>query len=75
MRRLALLPVVLLAACTTGGAGEAGVSYGLGPGVATYDALAAATEKCRADGGEVTLKSGYDKRDLSGYVCKLGGAK
>jgi hypothetical protein len=43
--------------------------------VATYDALAAATEKCRADGGEVTLKGGYDKRDLSSYECKLGGAK
>jgi predicted kinase len=72
MRRLALLPMLFAAACTTGGVGG---SYGLGPGVATYDALAAATEKCRADGGEVTLKGGYDKRDLSSYECKLGGAR
>jgi predicted kinase len=72
MRRLALLPVALLAACASGSAGG---SYGLGPGVATYDALAAATEKCRADGGEVMLKSGYDKRDLSSYECKLGRAR
>jgi predicted kinase len=72
MRRLALLPAALLAACTTGGLGG---SYGLGPGVATYDALASATEKCRADGGVVVLKSGYDKRDLGSYQCQVGGAK
>jgi predicted kinase len=43
--------------------------------VATYDALASATEKCRADGGVVVLKSGYDKRDLGSYQCQVGGAK
>jgi predicted kinase len=62
---------MLLSACLS----AAGGSYGLGPGVATYDALAAATEKCRVDGGQVVLKGGYDKRDLGSYECKLGGAK
>ena len=69
MRGILLLP--LLGAC----ASAAGGSYDLGPGVATYDTLAAATEKCRADGGAVVLKGGYDKRDLGGYACKLGGAR
>jgi len=67
MRGILLLP--LLGAC----ASAAGGSYELGPGVATYDALATATEKCRADRGEVVLKGGYDKRDLGSYECKLGG--
>jgi hypothetical protein len=70
MRALAILPLALLGACLSSGS-----SYGLGPGVATYDSLAAATQKCHADGGEVELKSGYDKRDLASYECRLGGAK
>ena len=72
MRAPALLALVLLAACASP---VTGTSYGLGPGVATYDALNAATAKCHADGGEVQIKGGYDKRDLSSYVCKMGGAK
>jgi hypothetical protein len=72
MKAMALLLAVLLCACASETAPS---SYTLGPGVADYDALAAATEKCHADGGRVELKSGYDKRDLSGYECKLGGAK
>jgi hypothetical protein len=70
MRAVLLLLATLMGAC----ASAAGDSYDLGPGVATYDALAAATEKCRADGGQIVLKGGYDKRDLGSYACKLGGA-
>jgi hypothetical protein len=71
MRGVLLLPVALLCAC----AAASGGSYALGPGVASYDALAAATEKCRADGGQVVLRGDYDKRDLGSYECKLGGAR
>jgi hypothetical protein len=71
MRTVLLLPVALLCAC----AAASGSSYALGPGVASYDALAAATEKCRADGGQVVLRGDYDKRDLSSYECKLGGPR
>ena len=72
MRGVLLLPVALLCAC----AAASGGSYALGPGVASYDALTTATEKCRADGGKVVLRSGdYDKRDLGSYECKLGGTR
>jgi hypothetical protein len=71
MRRLLLLPVFLCACASETAPG----SYTLGPGVAAYDDLAAATEKCRADGGRVELKSGYDKRDLSSYECRLGAVR
>ncbi|MGH7022402.1 MAG: hypothetical protein ACREEB_02290 [Caulobacteraceae bacterium] len=71
MRALALLAVLLLAACAAAG----GPSYDLGPGVASYDALKAATDKCHADGGQVELKSGYDQRDLSSYHCRIGGGR
>jgi hypothetical protein len=70
MRALMFLPLALLGACLSSGG-----SYALGPGVATYDALAAGTQKCRADGGVVALRSGYDKRDLASYECNLGGGK
>ncbi|HEY2483476.1 MAG TPA: hypothetical protein VGI30_14965 [Caulobacteraceae bacterium] len=72
MKRLPILPAVLLCACASETARS---SYTLGPGVAAYDALAAATEKCRADGGQVELKNGYNKRDLSSYECKLGAVR
>ena len=45
-------------------------SEGVGQGVANYDALRAATATCKAHGGELVLKSGYDGRELGSYVCK-----
>jgi hypothetical protein len=67
---LASLALVMLAGCA-GGAD----SYELDHGPADLDALKAATDKCHADGGEIVLKNGYDSRELSNYVCKVGGAK
>jgi ABC-type glycerol-3-phosphate transport system substrate-binding protein len=63
----------MLAACASGAPGQG--SYGLDPGVATYDALKAATDKCHADGGQLVLKTSYDQHELSNYECKIGGAK
>ena len=60
----------LLAACAAATAGEA--SYSLDYGVASYDALKAATDKCRSEGGEIVLKGGYDGRQLANYQCKIG---
>jgi hypothetical protein len=65
------LPALLLVAC----ASSQGASYTVGPGVANYDNLKAATDKCAADGGALTLKDGYDKSDLSSWVCKMGRPK
>jgi predicted kinase len=47
-------------------------SYSLDYGVASYDALKTATEKCRSEGGEIVLRSGYDNRQLANYRCKIG---
>jgi hypothetical protein len=70
MSRLAVFGcLTLLAACVSP---VEGGSYAFAPGVANYDSLKAATEKCHADGGEVVLRSGYDKRELSNYQCKIG---
>jgi hypothetical protein len=71
MRPAILAMVVFVSACASGGAGG---SYGLAPGVANYDTLKAATDKCRADGGELKLKDGYDQRELSSYQCRIGAA-
>ncbi|HEY1560737.1 MAG TPA: hypothetical protein VGF71_07590 [Caulobacteraceae bacterium] len=70
MRSIALALAVLLAGC----ASEAvnGGSYGLAPGVASYDALKSATDKCQADGGELKLRDGYDQHELSSYQCRIG---
>ena len=56
-----------LSACASGSP-----SYGLDYGDANYDALKAATDKCKAQGGVIQLKSGYDGRHLENYVCKIG---
>jgi hypothetical protein len=66
-----VMPALLLAACASG----QGASYSVGPGVANYDNLKAATDKCAVDGGTLTLKDGYDKGDLSSWVCKMGRPK
>jgi len=73
MKAMAGLAVLMLAACASAPVG--GGSYDLAAGVASYDALKAATDKCRADGGHLTLKSNYDQHDLSSYQCKIGGTR
>ncbi len=67
----------MLCACASGNADgdQAKASYTLDHGVATYDALKAATEKCKAEGGVITLRSGYDNRELSNYDCRIGGSR
>jgi hypothetical protein len=56
-------------------AGCAGDSYTLGQGDANYDAIAQATKECRAKGGEIQLKTGYDSRELSSYECRIEKAR
>ena len=63
MRMVPALLVLTLSACA---------SEGVGQGDANYDALQAATTACKAQNGELVLKSGYDGRELSSYVCKFG---
>jgi hypothetical protein len=70
MRRAALTLAMLLAGCASETVN--GGSYGLAPGVAGYDALKSATDKCHADGGELKLKDGYDQHELSSYQCRIG---
>ena len=70
MRPAVILICGLLGACTSGSA-----SYDLDRGVANYDTLKAATEKCHADGGQIVLKNGYDNQELSNYSCKIGGSR
>ncbi|HEY5072972.1 MAG TPA: hypothetical protein VII63_13195 [Caulobacteraceae bacterium] len=65
--------VVAVAACLWLGGCAAGTgSYGLGQGDANYDALAKATTECSAKGGEISLRNGYDGRELSSYECRTG---
>ena len=64
------LAIALLLALGGCAAGQG--SYGLESGDASYDALKAASEKCKAQGGEVRLKNGGDSRDLGDYECKVG---
>ncbi|MEO8812169.1 MAG: hypothetical protein ABI376_04560 [Caulobacteraceae bacterium] len=59
---VAALALVALTACET--------ASSLGEGDANYDALKQATERCRAEGGEIRLKDHYDGRQLSSYVCQ-----
>lgn len=72
MRAAGFFALALLGACTTP---VEGGSYSLAPGVATYDTLKAATDKCHADGGRLALRDGYDKRELSNYQCDIGAAR
>ncbi len=59
-----LLAAIPLAACA------ASVGYG----TADYNSIRKATEDCQAGGGHLALKSGYDGRQLSSYVCQKGKA-
>ncbi len=66
--------VAMAMVALTGCASITATSYELGEGDANYDALNAATKTCEADGGSVKLKSGYDDRRLSSYLCVGGKA-
>jgi hypothetical protein len=69
MRGVAILATVALAL------GACASSYGLGEGDASYDAIKAATDECRAKGGIIEPKPDGDIRKLADYECKIGGAK
>jgi hypothetical protein len=52
----------------------AGRSYVLEPGLASYDALDRATQACKARGGEIARRDGYDDlQRLDSYQCRIGG--
>jgi len=73
-RALALAAATpLLYACASTPAVQG--SYTLDRGPVSYDVLKAATDKCKAEGGVIQLKSGYDERELSNYQCRIGGGK
>ena len=58
-----LAAILLLLSC----AGCAATPEG---GVATYDALKAATDACAAKGGSLTLVRNGDPQVLADYACK-----
>jgi hypothetical protein len=58
---IAMMLAMGLAACETGSPDG---------GVATYDALRMAHDKCTADGGTLTLKDGGDSQYIQDYACK-----
>jgi ABC-type glycerol-3-phosphate transport system substrate-binding protein len=66
----AALMLSALAACSSSGDSSAPWYES---GDATYDSLKAATDACKAKGGEFKLKPGGDPTHLSDYVCQ--GAK
>jgi hypothetical protein len=59
--------LLMLGACDT--------TSGGGQGDANYDAIKTAADACKAQGGELQLKSGYDGRAVSDYACKNVKAK
>jgi hypothetical protein len=68
------LPMLAWALSGCGGLSDA--SYDLEPGVASYDALQAATAACHAKGGELRLHGGgVEGQNLSEYQCAIGKAR
>ena len=57
---IAMMLVLGLAACATEREG----------GIANYDGLKQAQEKCAAQGGKLTLKEGGNSEWLQDYSCK-----
>jgi hypothetical protein len=70
-----MVGVPVAAAALTGCGGLADASYPLDHGVANYDALKAATDKCQSKGGAVRLRKDYGGQDLSDYECVIGKAR
>ncbi|MGH6911384.1 MAG: hypothetical protein ACREE0_11980 [Phenylobacterium sp.] len=60
MKTLAMILAFGLAACATEREG----------GIANYDALKQAQEKCAAQGGKLTLNDGGNSEWLQDYSCK-----
>ena len=58
---LAILGALALAGCETS-ANEGGV--------ADYDALAKATQQCRAQGGHLVLQRNGDPENIQDYACE-----
>jgi len=72
--RLAVFGGSAAAVALTGCGGLA--DYGLEPGVASYDALKAATASCQTRGGELRLHGGgVEGKNLSDYECVIGKAR
>ena len=64
IRRATLITLTLaLAACA------GGVGMGRSAGVATYDDLKAAQQKCAASGGTMKLQKNGDAHYLDDYAC------
>ena len=59
---LAMIAVLGLGAC----ASDAGPDGG----VANYDALKSAHDKCATQGGKLVLRDQGNARDISAYACK-----
>jgi hypothetical protein len=58
-----------LAACGTGDAAEGNPWYQIGD--ATYDTIKAASDACKAKGGEFQLKKGGDPTHMGDYECAM----
>ncbi len=71
MSTLAPAAAVILTGC---GSLQNG-SYELGQGVASYDALKAATDTCKAGGGALRPRATSDGRNLADYDCVIGKAR
>ena len=66
MRRAAILISLTLALSACAG----GVGNGRSGGVATYDDLKAAQQKCAAKGGSMRLQKNGDAHYLGDYACE-----
>ena len=66
MRRAAILISLTLALSACAG----GVGNGRSGGVATYDDLKAAQQKCASQGGSVKLQKNGDAHYLGDYACE-----
>ncbi len=66
MRRAAILISLTLALSACAG----GVGNGRSGGVATYDDLKAAQQKCASQGGKMKLQKNGDAHYLGDYACE-----
>ncbi|MFI4934555.1 MAG: hypothetical protein ACHP7N_08050 [Caulobacterales bacterium] len=78
MIRVLLASSMLLACAACAGGGDSSDNPGPGgrawyeSGDATYDALKAATEACKQQGGDFHLKNGGDPTHMGDYQCAKG---
>jgi hypothetical protein len=64
--RLVTATLIACALCLSGCADGGGPDGG----VANYDALKSAHDKCSAQGGKLVLKDQGNARDIQAYACK-----